>query len=286
MVRIVGQFFLAAWLALCPRHLARAQDYRTTTASRQPTGEADLSVQVEYGAGEFRLGPATGTLLYRTSLRYDATLFRPVHHYDPALRRLRVGIEGLDRGIRVSKRNLPEQRLEVALSPEVPAELELTFGAGSAEIELGGMSLRTAAVKTGASETRVSFASPNRIRCDELQLEVGAIDLRVGGLGNSRCSAIALKGAAAEVTFDFGGEWPDSGGVSVDLAVAMGSVTLELPRSIGLSARVDRFLAGFDRSGLRRRGDRYYSEGYDSASVRLDLNVKVGLGSLEVRWKD
>lgn len=285
-MRLLGQLLLTASLVLCVRQTAAAQEYKTTTASRRMSGEPDLSVNVEYGVGEFRLGPAAGSSLYRTSLRYDASLFRPLHHYDPAARRLRVGVESLDGGIRVSKRDLPEQRLEVALSPEVPAELELAFGAGSAQIELGGMSLRSAAVRTGASETRVSFAVPNRIRCDELRLEVGAIDLRVSDLGNSRCAAVNLKGAAADVTLDFGGEWPDSGSVSVDLAVALGSVTLEIPRSIGLRARVDRFLAGFDRSGLRRRGDRYYSAGYDSAAVRLDLNVKVGVGSLEVRWKD
>lgn len=285
-MRALGQLLLTASLILCVWQPAAAQDYRTTTASRRVSGEPDLSVKVEYGAGEFRLGPGAGPSLYRTSLRYDASLFRPLHQYDPAVRRLRVGVESLDGGIRVSKRDLPEQRLELALSPEVPVELELVFGAGAAQIELGGMSLRSAAVKTGASETRIGFAVPNRIRCDELRLEVGAIDLRVGGLGNSRCAAVNLKGAAADVTLDFGGEWPDSGSVSVDLAVAMGSATLEIPRSIGLSARVDRFLAAFDRSGLRRRGNRYYSQGYDSAAVRLDLNVKVGVGSLEVRWKD
>ncbi|GIW52546.1 MAG: hypothetical protein KatS3mg081_1901 [Gemmatimonadales bacterium] len=285
-MRLLQRSLVAALLVFCPWEPAPAQDYRTTTASRRPAGEPDLSVTVEYGAGNFRLGSAAGPFLYRTSLRYDASLFRPVHEYDVALRRLTLGIEGLDGGIRVSKRELPEQRLEVVLSPEVPAELELTFGAGSAEIELGGMSLQSAAVRTGASETRVSFASPNRIRCEDLRFEVGAIDLRVSGLGNSRCSAISLKGAAADVTLDFSGEWPDSGSVSVDLALGMGSVTLEIPRSVGLSARVDRFLASFDRSGLRRRGERYYSADYDSARVKVDLDVKAALGSVEIRWRD
>lgn len=274
------------WLALCPWQVARGQDYRTTTASRRAAGEPDISVRVEYGAGNFRLGPASGRSLYRTSLRYDASRFRPVHEYDAALRSLKLGIESLNGRFRMPQRELPEQRLEVLLSPETPAELELAFGAGSAEIELGGMSLRRAVVRTGASEARVSFGSPNRIRCEELKLEVGAIDLRVTGLGNARCSAIDLKGAAGDVTLDFGGEWPDSGNVSVNLAVGVGSVTLELPRTIGISARVDRFLASFDRSGLRRRGERYYSADYDSAAVKLDLDVKAALGSVELRWKD
>ncbi len=283
---VLRQLALIAWLVLYPWQPASAQDYRTTTASRRRTGESALSAEVEYGVGKFRLVSATGPLLYRISLRYDASLFRPVHQYDPAVRRLRVGIEGLEERIKPSKRDLPEQQLEVALSPEIPLELELAFGAGSAEIELGGMSLRRAAVRTGASETTVSFAQPNRMRCDELRFEVGAIDIRVSGLGNARCSTIELKGAAANVTLDFGGEWPDSGSVTVDLAVGMGSLTLELPTSIGVSARVDRFLASVDRSRLQRRGERYYSADYDSAAVKLDLNVKAALSSLELRWKD
>jgi hypothetical protein len=283
-VRILQQCLLVAWLALSSWQSAAGQDYRTTTATRRAAGEPDLYVRVEYGVGDFRFQPATGPSLYRTRLRYDASRFRPVHEYDAATRTLRVGIETLER-VRGSKQD-PEQHLELALSPEVPAELELAFGAGSAAIELGGMSLRNATVRSGASETRVSFESPNRIACEKLRFEVGAIELRISGLGNSRCASVDLKGGAGHLTLDFGGEWPEGKTMSVRLTVGLGSVTLELPRSIGLSARVERFLASFDRSGLRRRGDRYYSTDYDTAPVRVDLDLTAVLGSVELRWKD
>lgn len=263
-----------------------AQEYRTTSAFRQARGESHLTVQVEYGAGQFRLSVGPDRSLYRLNLRYDASIFRPVHQYDRTTGRLRVGVEGQNRELKLGKRDLPEQKLELEISPSIPTELELAFGGGSAEMELGGLTLVGASLRTGASATRLSFESPNRTRCEQLSLEAGAVELKVRGLGNSRCQRIDLKGAAGDVVLDFSGTWPDSAEMEVDLAVGVGALTLELPRSVGVAARVNQFLASFDRSGLRRVGDRYYSPNYESAAAKLALHIKAALGSIQLRWRD
>lgn len=274
-----------AGLALVGIEGAPAQEYRTTSASRQYRGEDDLRVLVEFGVGRFRLGPGPDALLYRMNLRYDARAFDPVTEYDAARRRLRVGVEGRNlRGDRINYPERPEQQLELQLSPSVPASLDLFFGAGTAEVDLGGLSLRGAEIKGGASESIVRFSTPNRIACDRLSFEVGAIDLKVTQLGNARCSRIELKGAAGSLTLDFTGEWPENAATQVAIAVGLGAVRLRVPEELGVEVSVERFLTSFDRSGLRRRGDRYYSANYEGASAKLLLDIKAAIGSVEIEW--
>lgn len=264
---------------------AEAQDYHTTSQARQRRGEDDLTVSVEFGVGRFRLRPGPERVLYRMNLQYDARAFDPVSDYDVAARRLRVGIEGRDRRRQnVDLDDLPEQQLDLELSPAVPTVLDLAFGAGAAEIELGGLSLQRVEIKGGAAETVVRFSEPNRITCTRLAFHVGAIDLRTEKLGNARCEHIELRGAAGDITLDLSGAWPDGSTSRVEVAVGFGSVTLRLPEEIGISVEVDRFLTSFDRSGLRKRGNRYYSANYDAAGTKLTLDVKAAMGSVDVQW--
>lgn len=265
--------------------VAEAQDYRTTSASRQQRGEEELVVNVQFGVGQLRLRPAPERVLYRTNLRYDARAFEPMMDYDPDSRRLRVGVEGLNlRGNRVNYPNMPEQRLDLELSPSVPMTLDLAFGAGKADIELGGLSLQRIDLKGGAAETVVRFSQPNRIACDRLSFEVGAIDLKTEQLGNSRCRHIEFKGAAGDITLDLTGAWSEGEPAQVEVAVGLGSVRLRLPESIGVAVNVDRFLTSFDQAGLTKRGSRYYSANYDTAKIKIDLDVKAAMGSVEIEW--
>lgn len=285
----IARRFAAGALALtglgCAAEVARAQDYRTASASRQRRGEENLSVNVQFGVGTFQMRPAPERVLYRMNLRYDARAFEPLAEYDAGERRLRVGVEGLNlRSDRINYPDMPEQRLELELSPAVATELELAFGAGKADVELGGLSLRSIGIKGGASETVVRFSQPNRIACDRLTFEVGAIDLKTERLGNARCRRIELKGAAGDITLDFGGEWAQDAPTQVDIAVGVGSVTLRFPEDLGIAVEVARFLTSFDQAGLQRRGDRYYSANYEAATSKVELNLKTALGSVEIEW--
>ncbi|MFW5946899.1 MAG: hypothetical protein ACOCUW_00290, partial [Gemmatimonadota bacterium] len=120
----------AALLALAPPGL-EAQDWREMTSFRQRADETRLDVRVHYGAGRLVIDEATGGELYRAALRYDADLFDPIVDYDRGT--LEVGIDG--GGIRIRDTGAGELRLH--LSPDVPLDLDLDFGAVEAELELG-----------------------------------------------------------------------------------------------------------------------------------------------------
>src|SRR5690606_12003734 len=101
-----------------------------------------------------------------------------------------------------------------------PLELDVRFGAGQAEIELGGISLERLHLGTGASETTVRFSSPNPIEADRVLIEAGAAELEVYGLGNARAERVEFKGGVGATTLDFGGAGGDT---EVQIEMGVGS---------------------------------------------------------------
>lgn len=262
-----------------------AQELRTMTSARQLEGTDPVQVHVDYAAGTLDLRPARRPMLYRMELRYDEGRVRPVTRYDERTRTLRLGTDGREgrHGPR-RPRGREGQHATIELSRDVPLELELDFGAGQAEIDLGGLRLQSLELSTGASETELRFDEPNPIRATRVEINAGAAELRVLGLGNVRADRIDFQGGVGSTLLDFSGAWGTSSAASVKMGI--GSVVLRLPRRLGV--RIDRnsFLTSFEAEGMTRREGSYFSSNWSSARQRLTIQLEAAIGSIEVHWID
>lgn len=255
---------------------AEAQEWKTTTSTRQYSGEKTLSVDVEYAAGRLRLEPAAQDVLYRTSLRYDAKVFEP---------RVKYGSGKLDVSIgsgRVRGRNMKGGDLSLQLTNRSALDLELSFGAAEAQLELGGLRLRTLSVETGASATMLEVSSANPEVCEDVEIDVGAARFEARGLGNLNARSMEVNGGMGEVVLDFGGEW--RGDLDLKVSMGLGSLTLRVPRGLGVQIQKEGLLAGFDSQGLIKRGDVYYSENHEQAAHQLAVRIDAAFGSIKVEW--
>lgn len=261
---------------------AEAQNWRTMTSSRRLLDRAPHDVEIQYGAGTLEVLPADDPYLYRMEVRYADEGSGPVAEYDQNRRRLRLGTSQEDFNRR-SVNFANESSATIALSRQVPLELDLKFGAGRAEIELGGLSLSEVSIATGASETKISFSEANRIVAEEIQIDAGAADLQVTGLGYSRARRVEFKGGVGSTVLDFSGA---SGNMEADIDMGVGSLTLRLPRSHAVRIERSAFLSSFSAPGLTRDGNAYVSENWSSATQRLSLEVTAALGSIDVQWLD
>lgn len=271
---------IIACAALLLPSSATAQDWRTVTSTRQPAGESAFQVEVEYGAGELTIAPADQAVLYRSTLRYDADSFRPVTTFSDG--RLQLGIEG-GRNLKSLKGN-NKARLDLRLGSGVPVDLDLQFGAVEADLELGGLRIRSLDVSTGASETRLRFSKPNLEQMRLMNFEAGAAEFRAEKLGNANAERFDFDGGVGDITLDFTGEWRRDMTASIDMGI--GSLTLVLPSDLGVRIQKETFLTSFDSQGLTKRGNYYYSEKWDSAAHKLTISIDAAFGSIDVRWID
>lgn len=262
---------------------ARAQSWRTITSTRQIVDTGPLAVDVEYAAGKLEVEPADGNVLYRMELRLDDERFLPVAEYDREAAELHLGIESRERR-NIDIDDTDESQMHLELSPQVPMALAVRFGAGEANLELGGLSLRSAEFTTGGSKTHIEFSEPNRIAASLVQIKAGAAELEVRGLANARAERIEFTGGVGETVLDFGGQW--TGNTSAEVKIGVGAVTLRLPREVGVHIQQSSFLADFNAAGLVKRGGAFYSRNWEGAAQRLSLRVEAALGSVDIEWID
>ncbi|HEX6590234.1 MAG TPA: toast rack family protein [Longimicrobiales bacterium] len=259
---------------------AGAQEWRTTTIMRQATNEDALAVEIAYGAGELRVEPADGRMLYQASVRYDAERFEPVASYSNG--RLELGVDNHE------DLDLPDYegddvgRLNLRLGRGVPLDLDFEFGAAMAEIDLGGLSVRSLDIGTGASETRVRFSEPNPIELERIGFDVGAASFTARGLGNANARTIVLNGGVAEMTLDFSGQW--RGNTHLEAAFGLGSLTLRVPRDVGVHVHKETLLASFDAPRMDKDGNDYYSDNWRTASRRLTVDIDGAFGDISIDW--
>jgi hypothetical protein len=264
---------------------ASGQSIRSFTTFRQLHGETRLDAALDYRAGGLRIAPGRANELYRMDASYDEDRYAPASGYDAARGAVRLGLQPAGRGgLRVVSTRQLRQDANVAFAPSVDLDLELTLGAVQADIELGGLSLTALTMEAGASQAVIRFSEPNQSRCRAAEITAGAAQLTVLGLGNSRCDRFELEGGMGKVTLDFSGAWTSS--TQADVRMAVGELTLRLPRKIGVRLTLDRFLASFDPAGLVRAGDAFQSPDYDRAERRLDIEVTTAVGGVKVEWAE
>jgi hypothetical protein len=269
-------------LCVCARE-AQAQTMRPFSTFRQQHGETRLNARVEYGAGSLRIEPGPPGELYHMNLSYDEDRFIPISDFDASSRTVVLGLRAAGQGgVRVVSGKQLRQLATIAISPRADLALDLTLGAVDADIELGGLRISDLDLKTGASRATVRFSRPNGMRCRHAAFSAGAAEVSIVGLGNSRCDEIVFEGGMGTVLLDFSGTWTSSAQVEVKMAV--GEITLRLPRWVGVRLAMDKFLSSFEPAGLARRGDAFVSSNYDRAEQRLDLDLKTAMGGVNVEW--
>ncbi len=258
---------------------------RPFSTFRQLHGETRLAARIEYGSGNLRLQPGEPRDLYRMSLSYDEDRFLPISDFDAPGGVVHLGLKSQgEGGVRVVSRNHLRQAALVSLSPRVELSLDLSLGAVDADLELGGLRLSQIDLKTGASQATVRFSRPNAMRCRHATFSAGAAEVTLLGLGNSRCEEITFEGGVGRVLLDFSGASTSSAHVAVKMAV--GGITLRLPKGAGVRITMDKFLSSFEPAGLIRRGSAFVSPNYDRAQSKLDFELTTAMGGADVEWLD
>jgi hypothetical protein len=113
-----------------------------------------------------------------------------------------------------------------------------------------------------------------------LDIQLGAAGFVVTNLGNANVRSIRVEGGVGSVDLDFGGTITED--VEVETNVALGKLTLHLPRDVGIRVEVQKLLASFDHPGLYKRGGAYYSDNWDSAKVRMRVRAETVFGAIEI----
>ncbi len=108
------------------------------------------------------------------------------------------------------------------------------------------------------------------------------------GAGESTLDLASLSLTALDVKMGVGGVELDLNGdyerdLDVTLRGGLGEGNVLLPADVGVIARVEGALGELDVSGMTREGDAYVNEAYGESDVTLTVDIKAGVGGLDLQ---
>jgi len=239
---------------------------------REDVEEARVSVR--FGAGEFTLSAADPDVLFAGQFRTNVEQWAPEVTWRGGLLRIE---QGRSEGIAQPG---AENEWDLAFSPAVDLEMDLELGASDGELDFTGLSVTRLDLSAGASDLTVRFGEPNGAQMEDLTIRGGATSLRVEGIGNAGPERMKVEGGVGNVILDFSGEWARS--AQVDITGGTGSFTLRVPENVGARIDIEGGLSNVETEGLSRSGGAYVNEAYGETEVELLIEVRVGVGRIEI----
>jgi len=271
---------LSASALLAGRHETRKFSF--------PAGEIEnLEVSIELGAGEFNLHVENIDEAARAHVEYDD---RKVEVFGRYTERGNNGIVEFESETR--KRfniDTEDNCWDIELSNKYPTELNIDIGACEAEIDLGGLPLEYLDFDVGAADVDILFSRPNPGQAKKIKIDAGAVELKVEELGNANFDRFSLNGGAGDFDIDFSGEYK---GISrAKISIGLGSAKIRIPSDLPVRIETnDSFLSSVEFKHEDERyldGDDYYeTKDFRRSDIGLDLEISVGLGSIEIIFEN
>ncbi len=179
-----------------------------------------------------------------------------------------------------------ENDMVFSLPTSTKTDLVLDFGLGSAELDLSGLRIINFEIDCGLSEVDIVVNESNPIRCKTVNISNGLGDLTADGLGNLRAKRLSFDVGLGSANIDLRGD--DISDMQVDIDVGLGSMDLVLPENANIKIYVEgSFLSSINVLGLvKKKKKEWSSPNWKSSRPTIELEVSVGMGSVNIRVDD
>jgi hypothetical protein len=219
---------------------------RVLTHATAPASSAPGKVVLELRDGEFHVEPARAGEPLRVEATYDENSFRLVESsegaeggpwtYRVGFERTRMSSWWLDALQQAFSSGRPKVR--VLLPLDVPIELDMTIERGGAEVELGGLRVKSMALQAsmGGLDLSVGEPLPEPMERFEAKLSMGGGE--ISSLGNASPRVVHVEYSMGGLSLDLNGAWRTDS--EITLRGSMGGADVRLPDDVRVEGVPDR----------------------------------------------
>ncbi len=245
--------------------------------------EKTLETTLDFGAGELELKP-----LHSSANLFEGRFtFRP-GRIEPEVRYSASRAAGwLDLETHSIKKffsdNDARNEWDLRFSTEVTHAFEINIGACEAKLDFSGLPIEELAFDLGAGDCKIFFNTPNPVEMRRLEINAGASELAIHGLGNARFQKLDFDGGVGGFTLDFSGDF--AGDRHAEISVGLGSVEIRFPPELGVRVHKEGAFSSVDFDpDLEEVSDgTWESSNYARAKNRLVIDLSIGMGSAELK---
>jgi hypothetical protein len=113
----------------------------------------------------------------------------------------------------------------------------------------------------------------------DLAVEMGAGESDLD-LDSLTLTGLTLRMGAGETTVDLTGDYGEDFDATMEGGV--GEATVLLPSEVGVRARAEGGIGKINARGLQKEGDSYVNDAYGDSDVTLDLDIRGGVGEINL----
>jgi len=269
---------------------------KTLTVSSDQFSPSRIRLSADIGAGKVFIGTQSGGDILKAVASYsrasraprlDTSMAGAVLNVDYSTGRVSTFLPFIyDR---------PDEHTLTLGRREIPTEFELGVGGGRVDAVLAGLSVTGVSMKIGGGTVKMGFPEAPTDRpaasgdwgARTLRFDIGAGTAEIVEIGNTGVQRVSGNIGSGTAYLDFSGTRL-AGVVTGDIEIGAGKLQLHVPSDMGVRLKCDVGLGNLRINGQQhgRQGlgahETWESPNYAGASVRLDLRVEAGTGSIEV----
>lgn len=282
-MKIRNKFLLVLFVLLLAMSVSGRKNLKHETLSKSYQSETYAEVSLKIGLSEMTLQAGDKNDLILVEAEYDEEVSEPSLMVDRDGKTAYIEFEVKDRD-KWSKKKERHQSYDVFLNPLPEYQLSLENGLSENDIDLSGLKIKRLDIEAGLAETELKLKEPNSIRANRVNIEVGLGSLTTENLGMLRFNRLNAEVGMGHAVLDFSGFDGDG---EVTISAGMGSVKVILSEDVGATIYTESSLfSSIDLDDMVKTGrNRYQSENYDRVSSHIDMELEVGMGSIELSWR-
>jgi hypothetical protein len=237
-----------------------------------PSGVGDsVRLVLSFGAGDLNIQPGSDTLVSGQA-SFNIPDFKPEITYGNNSVSVKQGSYTLNK--------LPNltnviNNWNLALGSN-PMDLEITAGAYSATMNLGGLALTNLTIKDGASDVHLSFSDKNLAQMNLFRYETGASQVNISGLSNADFSLMEFSGGAGNYVLDFSGELNRDATASI--TAGLGNIRIVIPQIVRTQLTIEGNLTNINIDNHWDKNGNTYTQ--NGTGPMLTIIVKAGAANL------
>ncbi len=248
------------------------QTLTVSEPSPGPQSSISTALSISMGAGNLQIdGGATG--LIEGSIKYNVAEWKPTVSNQS-------GVVSITQGTNFSNQ-LPPQNVvndwQLKLG-QTPIDLTINAGAYDSTLNLGGIPLTGLAINDGASNSNITFATPNPSRMQHLAYKTGASTVSLTGLGNANFADMTFESGAGSYRLDFSGKLQQPSNVRISSGVS--NFKISVPATTACKVVMTGAMNSVSTQGAWTVSDKTYS--LPGQGPQLTITVELGVGSLEL----
>jgi N-terminal domain of toast_rack, DUF2154 len=265
-------------LALASGGCKKVGEVKTIDVAGDANGEPShpASVRIELGAGDLHITPGGGHVV-GGSVRTNVSDLEP--KVDAAGDHVTVtqGMPAAAKDTKYGNELVADWRL--TLGP-TPMALVVETGAGSAELDLGGLAIKALRVHSGSGAVKLGFSGPNPLAADSIDIETGAGAITITDLARFGATTVRVHSGVGAVSVALGSTVDRD--IVLDLEASAGALTVKLPATITARATMQTGVGKVTADGWTKDGADYVL-GVPGPTPRVTVRARTGVGGITLQ---